>query len=235
MTSVKICGLKDAETVQSILHLPIDHIGFVFAKSKRQVTPQQAGELIRVIRDWKTAGNAAPLTVGVLVNPSREELTAVLKDAPLDVLQLHGHETPEECRWIKTAFPGVQLWRVVSVTQTKQEESQDEAHGLPEAIALQLDPYKDVVDAILLDTFDPVYGGGSGKTFSWETIPPYQAWSRAAGIPLLVAGGLQVDNVGELLDAYEPDGVDVSSSVETEGIKDIAKISSFVERVKHRV
>lgn len=191
MTSIKICGLKDTETLSSILHLPIDHIGFVFAKSKRQVTPQQAGELIRVIADWKAAGNAAPLTVGVLVNPSREELTVILNEAPLDILQLHGHETPEECQWIKNEFPGVQLWRVVSVTQTRQEESNYEAHRLTDAIALQLDPYKDVVDAILLDTFDPVYGGGSGKTFSWETIPPYQAWSRATGIPLLIAGGFK--------------------------------------------
>lgn len=234
MTSVKICGLKDTHTLQSILHLPIDHIGLLFAKSKRQVTPQQAGELIRVIADWKASGKPAPLTVGVMVNPSREELAAVLKEAPLDILQLHGHETPEECRWIKNEFPGVQLWRVVSVAQTKPDKAQGEG-SRTDAIASQLDPYKDVVDAILLDTFDPVYGGGSGKTFSWETIPPYQAWSRAAGIPLLVAGGLQADNVGELLDTYSPEGVDVSSGVETDGVKDIAKITSFVERVKHRV
>ncbi|MBE1445952.1 phosphoribosylanthranilate isomerase [Paenibacillus sp. OAS669] len=235
MTSVKICGLKDVQTVQSILHLPIDHIGFLFAKSKRQVTPQQAGELIRVITDWKASGKAAPLTVGVLVNPSMEELADVLKEAPLDILQLHGHETPEECRWIKNAFPGIRLWKVVSVTNVRQGDEHESPQSSKDVIAAQLDPFKDVVDAILLDTFDPVYGGGSGKTFAWETIPPYQEWSRSAGVPLLVAGGLHADNVGELLDAYTPDGVDVSSGVETEGVKDIAKITSFVERVKHRV
>ncbi|UQZ81912.1 N-(5'-phosphoribosyl)anthranilate isomerase [Paenibacillus konkukensis] len=235
MTSVKICGLKTPDMVQSILHLPIDYIGFVFAKSKRQVTPQQAGEMIRVIAERREAGKAVPLTVGVLVNPTREELVAVMQEAPLDILQLHGHETPQECRRIKSEFPGVKLWRVVSVARTGQAAGANDSDAEHSVIAAALDPYAETVDAILLDTFDPVYGGGSGKTFSWEAIPPYQAWSRAAGIPLLVAGGLQPDNVGELLDVYTPDGVDVSSGVETDGVKDIMKITSFVERVKHRV
>lgn len=235
MTTVKICGLKDSETVQSILHLPIDYIGLMFAKSKRQVTPAQASDMIRVIKDYREAGNSAPLTVGVLVNPTREELTAIIAEAPIDILQLHGQETPEECRWIREAFPGVKLWKVVSVSQTNQGDANDSGESARQSIAAALDPYIGIVDALLLDTFDPVYGGGSGKTFSWETIPPYQEWSRTAGIPLLVAGGLQPDNVGELLSAYAPDGVDVSSGVETEGVKDRNKIISFVERVKHHV
>jgi phosphoribosylanthranilate isomerase len=95
----------------------------------------------------------------------------------------------------------------------------------------QLGGYRGAVDAILLDTHDPVYGGGSGTTFAWECIPPYLRWAREAGIRLLVAGGLSADNVGELVAAYGPDGVDVSSGVETDGVKDIAKIRDFVERV----
>lgn len=237
MTTVKICGLKDTETVRSILHLPIDHIGFVFAKSKRQVTPRQAADMIQVIAERREAGKPAPLTVGVMVNPTREELSAVLAEAPLDIVQLHGHETPDDCRWIRAAFPDVKLWRVVSVSQGRTGGQPGGTEGSDEttkdAIAAALDPFIGCINAVLLDTFDPVYGGGSGKTFSWETIPPYQAWSRAAGMPLLVAGGLQPDNVGVLLADYSPDGVDVSSGVETEGIKDITKISSFVERVKH--
>lgn len=84
----------------------------------------------------------------------------------------------------------------------------------------------------MLDTHDPLYGGGSGKTFAWERIPAYAEWAKSREIALFVAGGLQPDNVQQLIQTYTPFGVDVSSGVETEGVKDIAKITAFVERVK---
>ncbi|MFH5184732.1 phosphoribosylanthranilate isomerase [Paenibacillus sp. TAB 01] len=249
--TVKICGLREPETLRSILHLPIDHIGFVFAKSKRQVTPQQAAEMTRVLEQRRESGLQTPLSVGVFVEPEREQLAALMQVARLDVIQLHSKESPELCAWIKETFPGVQVWKVISVTQA-QHSGEKEA-GSPEsgkenfapakedglageaerAVAAVLEPYRSVVDAILLDTHDPVYGGGSGQTFAWDAIPPYRRWCSEAGIKLLVAGGLQADNVEELVEAYIPDGVDVSSGVETEGIKDVKKITSFVERVKH--
>ncbi|OXM88059.1 phosphoribosylanthranilate isomerase [Paenibacillus rigui] len=241
-TRVKICGLRDPELVRAILHLPIDYIGFVFAKSKRQVTPQQTAEMIRVMEERRESGEQTPLSVGVFVDPSREELQALMQVAKLDVIQLHSHESAELCAWIKNTFPGVQVWKVISVVQAKAanggnvspaEANAGNAHE-QHAIASVLEPYKHTVDAILLDTFDPVYGGGSGKTFAWDTIPPYQQWCRNAGIQLLVAGGLEADNVWELVQAYAPDGVDVSSGVETNGVKDTMKITSFVERVKQQ-
>ncbi|MCR8634475.1 phosphoribosylanthranilate isomerase [Paenibacillus radicis (ex Xue et al. 2023)] len=248
MSTVKICGLQQPDMVKAILHLPIDYIGFLFAKSKRQVTAQQAGEMIQLVVDQRLSGEQVPLTVGVFVNPDSEELAGVMAEAPLDVIQLHGQESPEYCRKVKNAFPGVQVWKVVSVTQAQlqpmDKKSASESslsddsvgHGNADAaVAALLNPYKDTIDGILLDTFDPVYGGGSGKTFAWDSIPPYQAWCRDAGIPLLVAGGLQADNVTSLIDGFSPDGVDVSSGVETDGKKDVNKIISFVERVKHRV
>lgn len=245
MSSVKICGLQQPEMVKAILHLPIDHIGFLFARSKRQVTARQARAMIQVISDHRESGNKAPLTVGVFVNPQLAELEEVMSEARLDVIQLHGQESPEFCYRVKEAFPAVQVWKVVSVTQAKRRaqdsdtsNSADTAHNGIDATSTAaelLEPYRGAVDGILLDTFDPVYGGGSGKTFAWEAIPPFQAWCREAGVLLLVAGGLQADNVGGLLEAFAPDGVDVSSGVETDGVKDVNKIISFVERVKHLV
>lgn len=241
--TVKICGLRDPETVRSILHLPIDYIGFLFAKSKRQVTPQQAAEMIRVMQERRVSGEQTPLSVGVFVEPEQEQLRSLMQVAKLDVIQLHGKESPDLCAWIKEAFPGVQVWKVVSVTQAQhagepeaggsESRKEEPSNERKRAVATVLDPYRAVVDAILLDTFDPVYGGGSGQTFAWDAIPPYRQWCREAGIKLLVAGGLKADNVGELVEAYSPDGVDVSSSVETDGVKDVKKITSFVERVKH--
>jgi phosphoribosylanthranilate isomerase len=224
--SVKICGIQHTAMLEAAAHLPIDHIGFVFAKSKRQVTPEQAGELIRYMRENQSSGAAVPDAVGVFVNPTQEELIHTLKVAPLDIVQLHGQETPEFCRWVKEHLQ-VQVFKVMSVQRS------DKAIPSITLISVQLDPYLGAIDGLLLDTHDPIYGGGSGVPFAWDCIPVYKSWTQAAGIKLLVAGGLSPENVSELVEAYNPDGVDVSSGVETDGVKDIHKIAAFVERVKH--
>ncbi|KIL41594.1 N-(5'-phosphoribosyl)anthranilate isomerase [Gordoniibacillus kamchatkensis] len=225
MTAVKICGVRTSDVIQSLKPLSVTHVGFVFAKSKRQVTPQQAGQLIRELRAGAdAAGRPAPLAVGVFVDPSLDELAAVLAEAPLDVVQLHGKESPELCAAVRERF-GVQLFKAVSIARDSDAVPADAD------VAAQLDRYRGTVDAILLDTHDPVYGGGSGTTFAWDCIPPYRRWAREAGVQLLVAGGLTADNVASLVADYRPDGVDVSSGVETDGMKDIAKIQAFVERV----
>ncbi|MFC0214846.1 phosphoribosylanthranilate isomerase [Paenibacillus chartarius] len=226
MATVKICGVRTPETVRELRRLSVDHIGFVFAKSKRQVSAEEAGALIRELHDGVSGGESErPLAVGVFVDPSMEQLEAIMDKAPLDVIQLHGSESPELCAAVKQRI-GVRVFKAVSL----ERESRD----IPSAenIAGRLDRYRGAVDAILLDTHDPVYGGGSGTTFAWECIPPYQVWAREAGVQLLVAGGLTPDNVDNLVSSFGPDGVDVSSGVETEGTKDLDKIRKFVERVK---
>lgn len=225
--TVKICGLQSVEVLKSIVHLPIAHIGFVFAPSKRQVTPEKAAELIAYLKSEEANGQSVPRTVGVFVNPTKEQLIEILAVAPLDIVQLHSQETPAFCGWVREHF-GVQVFKSVSISKTE-----DQIPTL-DSVAAQLNPYIGKVDAVLLDTFDPVYGGGSGTTFAWDCIPVYQEWARTAGIQLLVAGGLRHDNVDQLVNAYAPDGVDVSSGVETDGVKDIAKITAFVERVTRK-
>ncbi|WP_248925438.1 phosphoribosylanthranilate isomerase [Paenibacillus hamazuiensis] len=212
--TVKICGLMMPQTIRSIAQLPIDHIGFIFAKSRRQVTPEQVGEMIRTYRGERPDGT--PLMFGVFVNPSFEQLEMTLAEAPLDVVQLHGEETPEFCRKVKETL-GVKVYKVFSVTEETGSSPRE-----------QLEIYLGSIDGILLDTA----GGGTGKTFDWERIPDYLPVTREAGIPLIVAGGLHADNVAELLSRYRPDGVDISSGVETDGVKDVSKITTFVERVK---
>jgi len=219
-TAVKICGLQSVEVLKSMINLPVDYIGFVFAKSRRKVTPQQAGELIGILKE-RSPGQA-PAAVGVLVNPDWSELEELLAHAPLDIVQLHGQETPQFCREVKERFP-VSVFKVVSIGGEKSAEARMAA----------LDSYAGCIDGLLVDTFDPEYGGGSGKTFAWDLIPPYQDWAKQHGIPLFVAGGLDADNVSQLISRYAPDGVDVSSGVESEpGVKDIQKVKAFVERVK---
>ncbi|AWP30937.1 phosphoribosylanthranilate isomerase [Paenibacillus sp. Cedars] len=219
-TVLKICGLQSVEVLKSMINLPVDYIGFVFAKSRRNVSPKQAALLIQVLRQWDTG--KTPAAVGVLVNPDLNELEELLQEAALDVVQLHGQESPQFCREVKERFP-VSVFKAVSI-----ESDRSEADRLS-----SLDAYAGCIDGLLLDTYDPVYGGGSGKTFAWDLIPPYQRWASQQGIPLFIAGGLDSDNVSHLIGQYAPYGVDVSSGVESEpGVKDINKVTAFVERVK---
>jgi phosphoribosylanthranilate isomerase len=215
MTLVKICGLKTVDTAKALVPLAADYVGFVFAPSRRRVTAAEAGAMIRAMRELGQELNVpAPLAAGVFVDPSAEEAVRIAEEASLDVVQLHGSETPDFCRRIRSAC-GVKVWRVFSAA----------ANGSPEQCAA---PYADAIDAILLDTA----GGGTGQTFDWGLIPEWQRWASEHSIPLIIAGGLNPDNVGRLLSDFRPDGVDVSSGVETDGAKDIDKIRAFIERVR---
>ncbi|WP_166239390.1 phosphoribosylanthranilate isomerase [Paenibacillus turpanensis] len=241
--TVKICGIRHPEILETLTELPVDYIGFVFAESKRRVTAEQAGELTRLLRSAgkaageeqasvkahgadEASGSRVPKTVGVFVNPAYEELLHVIDTAGLDIAQLHGSEPPEFCSRVKQARPSVRLVKVLPVQLGDTELLTEEA------VEAQLAPYAAEVDGFMLDTHDPVTHGGTGQAFSWDKIPPYLHWCRSRGIPLWVAGGLHADNVAGLIEAYGPDGVDVSSGVETDGVKDKSKVKQFVERVK---
>lgn len=232
---VKICGIKEERTLTGMDGLPVDYIGFVFAKSKRQVAPERAASLLAVASGTAMAGGRPPRAVGVFVNPQMRELADVLDAVKLDVVQLHGEESPEFCREVGRRF-GVEVWRALPV------EAQDAATAAPggeTAVAkaptsaetaglARLEAYAGAVSAVLLDTT----GGGTGRTFRWDAIPAYREEAARLGLKLFVAGGLTPENVEDLISQYAPDGVDISSGVETEGAKDNAKIAAFAERVK---
>lgn len=210
---VKICGIKEKATLRGMAGVPVDYIGFVFAKSRRQVSPEQAAKLHVYAREVAMADGKPPRAVGVFVNPTMEQLAETLATVPLDVVQLHGEETPAFAREVGERF-GVEVWRALPVS---------EGAG-PERLAA----FAGAVQAILIDTA----GGGTGVAFGWDVIPAYQAEAAKHGLKLFIAGGLTSDNAGELVQGYRPYGVDISSGVETDGVKDIVKIATFAERVK---
>lgn len=218
---IKICGLKDVETIEAMDGLPINEIGFVFAKSKRQVTPETAAALIEAANHLAARDGKRPQAAGVFVNPTLEELKDILAVAPLDIVQLHGNESAEFCRSVKEHFQ-VKVWKALGMKPAEHTEGSESQSAVQ-----RITPFKGGVDAILIDSA----GGGTGHTFDWETIKEYLAAARSIDLPLYVAGGLHADNVQELLNIYAPDGIDVSSGVETEGQKDIEKIRLFVRRV----
>ncbi|MDB5084268.1 MAG: N-(5-phosphoribosyl)anthranilate isomerase [Bacilli bacterium] len=211
---IKICGLQTREEVVAAVGEGATHIGFMFASSRRQVSSTVAAAL---------AVDAEGVDkVGVFVDPTLEELQRVVEQVPLTVIQLHGNETPEFCTLVREAFAaaGIKVWKAVSV--------QDDFH-LEELL-----PYAKVVDSVLVDAYHPDQRGGSGQTFGWEILPEIQRLfdKHQLATELWVAGGLDPENVGELVRGYSLHGVDVSSGVEIERSKSPERIRDFINEVK---
>ncbi|AMA73565.1 MULTISPECIES: phosphoribosylanthranilate isomerase [Aneurinibacillus] len=215
---LKICGITEEATLALIAerNLHVDQLGFVFAESRRKVTPAE----------WERLAHTVPFgarSVGVFVNPSLQEIAEVFRAAPLDIIQLHGDETPEFCREVRRRFKCA-VTKTFSISDGKEERrGQDGTRHVIE--------YAGTVDYVLLDTACGARRGGTGRTFAWERIEEYHTWAKAHNLPLLVAGGLNAGNIAALLRRYRPDGVDISSGAETQGRKDIEKIQTIIERM----
>lgn len=212
MTKVKICGIRTIEIMQLLGELGVDYAGFVFAKSKRQISGLEAGRLLSGVKN-------PPIPVGVFVNPTIEELEEVLSYAPLEVIQLHGQESPAFCHEVKERF-GRTVWKAISV-------------GKPGFDSASLDRYRPGAHGFLFDTYHADMAGGTGKRFDWTVIPQLQ--QDTGEHASIFAGGIDPENVGELLAGYTPEAIDVSSGVETDGIKDEQKIRQFMKRVREHV
>ena len=146
-------------------------------------------------------------SVGVVVDPVDELLEQVIETVGVDFIQFHGSESPERCR--QSGIPYIKALRVQSTEQIHQA----------------LERYTDAV-AFLLDAYETERVGGTGRTFAWDMIP------RIAK-PVILAGGLSAENVGEAIRQVNPDGVDVSTGVEISGgVKDRNAIHRFVSAVR---
>lgn len=202
MVKVKICGLKRSEDIQIVNHLRPDFAGFVFAKSKRQVDEKTA-ETLR-----KELSNEIP-AVGVFVNEDREKIRYLCEKGIIQIIQLHGDENAEYIAELKKMLPEIPIIKAVRVRTAE------------EILAAE----KQECDYLLLDTYVEDVYGGSGKGFDKKLIPVLKK-------PYFLAGGLNAENVNENIEACNPFAVDVSSAVETDGIKDKTKIKEFLERVR---
>lgn len=204
MLRIKICGLSRREDIECVNKLLPDYIGFVFAKSKRQVTPVKAQELKQLLVPHIK-------TVGVFVNETPQAIASLVEQRIIDCVQLHGDETADYCR---------QLRELVNVPIIKAVRVQD-AGSLQNLDAL-------ACDYLLLDTYTKAQYGGSGQRFDLNLLK--QAHLPK---PYFIAGGLDAGNVQEVLQQATPYGVDVSGGVETDGIKDEKKITAFINAVRN--
>ena len=207
-TTVKICGLTSPEGVAAAVSAGARYLGFVFfAKSPRHVTPEQAAAL----------ASEVPLgiaKVGLFVNPDDALLQTVLAQVPLDMIQLHGSESPARVTEVR-ALTGLPVMKAVGVAEPRDLDA--------------LWDYGLVADMLLIDAKPPKDAelpGGNGLAFDWRLLAGRQVLK-----PWLLAGGLTPENVTQALRLTRAPGVDVSSGVESApGVKDPERIRDFIAR-----
>jgi phosphoribosylanthranilate isomerase len=207
---VKICGLTDDESVEAAVESGAAYLGFVFfPKSPRFIPPGEVAMLLEELPDDVK-------TVGLFVDPTDEEIDAVMQQIRLDMVQRHGTESPERVEDIRQEFAveAIKAFGISSAEDLKAAE-----------------PYIDVADMLLFDAKPPKDAdrpGGNAVSFDWSIM---KAWTHPT--PWLLAGGLTAANVAEAVRQSGAPGVDVSSSVErAPGEKDPALIRAFLEAVE---
>ncbi|MDX1744074.1 MAG: phosphoribosylanthranilate isomerase [Ruegeria sp.] len=206
--SVKICGLTAPDHVRAAVEAGARYVGFVFfPKSPRHLTVEVATDLAHLV----PAGVAK---VALTVNASDEELDRITAAVPLDMLQLHGKESPDRVADLRERF-GLPVMKAVGVADAEDLAA--------------IDLYSEVADQLLIDAKPPRQSelpGGNGLAFDWRLLAGRKYWRR----PWMLAGGLTPDNVAEAMRMTGARQVDVSSGVESApGVKDAAKIRAFIE------
>jgi phosphoribosylanthranilate isomerase len=201
VVKIKICGITNLEDALMAVEAGADALGFVFFQgSSRCISPEQAAAIVQRLPPFVQ-------TVGLFVNEELATVNATANQCGLDLIQLHGEESPDYCTGVTR--------RIVKAFRVKDDTSLGEmAH------------YR--VAACLLDTWSPVAHGGTGKTFNWEI-----AARASATHTIVLAGGLTPENVASAIAAVKPYAVDVSSGVESAPRKkDVQKVQRFIRAAR---
>ena len=216
MTKFKICGIREAIHAQIAAEVGADFIGFVFVpKVRRQITIEQAKSILFEYRS--SFGGDGPKLVGLFLNQSVQLVNRIVEECKLDMVQLCGDEPPEY--WSQVIVPVIKQIKVRNDSSHQQSVTETET---------QLVRIKSAQQIPLLDKYvsDKV-GGGAGLAFDWNV-----AADLAPRYDFLLAGGLKPDNVRQAIKIANPWAVDVSSGVETNGVKDPEKIKDFADAVR---
>ncbi|MEN8905869.1 MAG: phosphoribosylanthranilate isomerase [Clostridiales bacterium] len=199
MIKVKICGIKKIEEIKYLNNLLPDYVGFVFAESKRKISIDTAKILIDKL-------DKRIKKVGVFVNEKLVNVLHKVETLKLDVIQLHGDEDYNYIKSLKDY--NVEIWKALRISEKTDFSI--------------LGSYKEV-DAFLLDTYSKESFGGTGKLFDWDLAMKAKKYGK-----VILAGGLNPDNVGKAIKRVDPYIVDVSSGVENQEGKDEYKIKKFI-------
>lgn len=226
---IKVCGMRDGENIREVVNLGVDYIGMIFwAKSPRNVTmiPTHAGIIpdrgsLSVLPSQPSSHtkHRSPRSVGVFVDEMAQNIITRVVNFKLDVVQLHGHETPTLIRNLRATLdpdirPGIQMWKAISISN---------ADDLAECKT-----YEDCVDAFVFDTRCASMGG-SGQQFDWSILDAYEGQK-----PFLLSGGIGPDDAPRIKAFHHPQcmGIDLNSRFETApGIKDIELLTAFLSQL----
>ena len=220
---IKMCGISKVETILAIVDAKPDYMGLVFAPSKRQVTVDQAKTLVeelhkqyanRYNRDAEQYSNQTLIhqefikTVGIFVNETLDNLVTIATEVNLDAVQLHGDEDEAFIQSLKERT-NVEVWKAVQIRSAADAEAWIDSSA----------------DMLLFDAYHKDERGGTGEVFDWSSLDEFER-------PFMLAGGIDSTNVARAIRTVRPYGIDISSGIETEGVKDDEKIKSFTNIVR---
>ena len=223
---VKMCGISKVETIPAIIDAKPDYMGLVFAPSKRQVTVEQAKILVEELYKQNVVGNNSEAeqtepvtsldtassetikTVGVFVNETIENLLKIAEEVKLDVIQLHGDEDESFIQILKEQS-NVEVWKAVQVRRATDAEKWIDSSA----------------DMLLFDAYHKDERGGTGEVFDWSSLDEFER-------PFMLAGGIDSTNVARAIRTVRPYGIDISSGIETNSVKDNEKMKAFTNIVR---
>ena len=214
---VKMCGISKVETIPAVVEAKPDYMGLVFASSKRQVTVDQAKTLVEELHKQYTKryNNGAEQsnddeikTVGIFVNETLDNLVTIATEVNLDAVQLHGDEDEAFIQSLKERT-NVEVWKAVQIRSAADAEVWIDSSA----------------DMLLFDAYHKDERGGTGEVFDWTSLDEFER-------PFMLAGGIDGTNVARAIRTVRPYGIDISSGIETNGVKDDEKIKAFTNIVR---
>ena len=214
---IKMCGISKVETIPAIVEAKPDYMGLVFAPSKRQVTVEQAKTLVEELHkvyvkkygsDTEQDKDDTIKTVGVFVNETVDNLVTIANEVNLDAVQLHGDEDETFIQSLKERT-NVEVWKAVQIRSAVDAEAWIDSSA----------------DMLLFDAYHKDERGGTGEVFDWSSLDAFER-------PFMLAGGIDSTNVARAIRTVRPYGIDISSGIETNGVKDDEKITAFTKIVK---
>ena len=214
---VKMCGISKIEIIPAVVEAKPDYMGLVFAPSKRQVTVDQAKILVEELHrgyakkygsDTEHDKNDTIKTVGVFVNETVDNLVTIANEANLDAVQLHGDEDETFIQSLKERT-NVEIWKAVQIRSAADVEKWIDSSA----------------DMLLFDAYHKDERGGTGEVFDWSSLDAFER-------PFMLAGGIDSTNVARAIRTVRSYGIDISSGIETNGVKDDEKITAFTKIVK---
>jgi phosphoribosylanthranilate isomerase len=203
MVKIKVCGITNQQDASLAVALGVDALGFIFAQSPRQVNPEKAKDIISTLPPFVQA-------VGVFVNEAPGRIREIMQRCRLDLIQLHGNETPDVCNEL--------MPQSIKAFQLKDESSLD-----------IITPYCGKTRAFLFDTYSKDKRGGTGKTFDWDLA----IRGKELGVPVILSGGLNHANIEKAVSTVKPYAVDVNSGIEeSPGKKDPVLMKELIKTIQ---